>query len=294
MKSKISATKEFAAKQSVRITAEPSATHDVYRNTTPSEEITSTSYISPVRNFYQENDFQISQRDEIKEIYDQLYEISETITGDCDAADIAVQYKINKYNYIINGAYAFKVRMNGSYKKYSLDYKSYCKDYLGRSYSTVRREIIGSRVSTDLILMGFDVLPSCTSQTELLGELYGEELYDVWKAVTDEYREDQITTTVIRSVIKKDFEPIEEEPIKIPVWFPRQLYHEIDNLAIELEKSVIDTVHFLYHEVYQYHTRPKSSNPATEVLEKWQDWLHNLFSQVELVIWGEPRIIQIE
>ena len=274
--------------------AKNSATHDVYRNTTPSEEITSTSYISPVRNFYQENDFQISQRDEIKEIYDQLYEISETITGDCDAADIAVQYKINKYNYIINGAYAFKVRMNGTYKKCSLDYKSYCKDYLGRSYSTVRREIIGSRVATDLILMGFDVLPSCTSQTELLEDLYGEELYDVWKAVTDEYREDQITTTVIRSVIKKDFEPIEEEPIKIPVWFPRQLYHEINDLGIELEKSVIDTVHFLYHEVYQYHTRPKSSKVETSVVEKWTKDLQDIVYQFQIAICGEPRTIPIE
>ena len=76
MKSKTSATQEFAAKQSVRRTAEQSAVHDVYRSTTPPEEITVTSYINPVRNFYQENDFQISQRDEIQETYDQLYELS--------------------------------------------------------------------------------------------------------------------------------------------------------------------------------------------------------------------------
>ena len=271
-----------------------SATHDVYRNTTPPEEINDTSYISPLRNFYQENDFQISQRDEIQETYDQLYEISETTTGDWDAKDIAAQYNINKYTYIINGAYAFKIRLNGSYNKYSLDFKSFCKDYLGRSYSTVHREIIGSRVATDLILMGFDVLPSCTSQTELLKDLYGEELYDVWKKITDEYRQDQITTTVIRSVIKKDFEPIEEEPIKIPVWFPRQLYHEIDNLGIELEKSVIDTVHFLYHEVYQYHTRPKSSKVETSVVEKWTKDLQDIVYQFQIAICGEPRIIPIE
>ncbi len=128
--------------------------------------------------------------------------------------------------------------------------------------------MIASRVGTDLIRMGFDVLPACVSQAELLGDLYGEELYDVWKYITDEYREDQITTKVIEQVIKKDFEPIEEAPVKIPVWFPRQLYHEIDDLGIELEKSVVDTVHFLYHEVYLYHTRPKSSNPGTEVLQK--------------------------
>ena len=293
MKSKTSATQEFAAKQSVRRTAEQSAVHDVYRSTTPPEKITDTSYINPVRNFYQENDFQISQRDEIQETYDQLYELSETITGDFDAADIAVQYRINKYGYIMNGAYAFKIRLNGSYKKYSLDYKSFCKEYLKSSYSKVRREMIASRVSTDLMLMGFDVLPSCVAQAEMLEHYYGEELYDIWKAVTDEYREDQITTTVIKSVIKKN-EPIEEEPISIPVWFPRTLYHEIDDLGIELEKSVVDTVHFLYHEVYLYHTRPKSSNPGTEVLQKWQDWLHKLIHQTSIVIFGEPRIIPIE
>ncbi|MGK7896731.1 MAG: hypothetical protein AB4372_24720 [Xenococcus sp. (in: cyanobacteria)] len=47
-----------------------------------------------------------------------------------------------------------------------------------------------------LHIMGFDVLPSYTSQTKLLEDLDGEELYHVWKKVTDEYGQDQITTTV--------------------------------------------------------------------------------------------------
>ena len=272
-----------------------SPVRDVYRSTTPNpEKLLATSYIDPTRNFYQENDFQISQRNEIQETYDQLYEISETTTGDWDAKDIAAQYNINKYTYIINGAYAFKTRMNGSYKKYSLDFKSFCKDYLGRSYSTVHREIIGSRVATDLILMGFDVLPSCTSQTELLKDLYGEELYDVWKKITDEYRQDQITTTVIRSVLKKDHEPIEDEPVKVNVSLPRKLYHEIMELAIDLEKSIVDTINFLYHEVYLYHTSPKSSNPGTEVLSEWAKDLQDIVYQFQIAICGEPRIIQIE
>ncbi len=228
-----------------------------------------TTYTDPFRDIYQETDFQISQRDDIQEVYQQLHDVSETTTGDCDAKYYAMQYKVNKYSYIISGAIAWKVRRNESYKQCSLDFKSYCKDEFGSSYSKVRREMIASRVGTDLIRMGFDVLPACVSQAELLGDLYGEELYDVWKRVTDEYREDQITTNVIEQVIKKD-KPIEEAPVKIPVWFPRQLYHEIDDLGIELEKSVVDTVHFLYHEVYLYHTRPKSSNPETEVLQKWQ------------------------
>ncbi len=284
MKSKTSATHDVHR----------SAVRDVYRSTTPPEEITDTSYISPLRNFYQENDFQISQRDEIQETYDQLYEISETTTGDWDAKDIAAQYNINKYTYIINGAYAFKIRLNGSYNKYSLDFKSFCKDYLGRSYSTVHREIIGSRVATDLILMGFDVLPSCTSQTELLKDLYGEELYDVWKKITDEYRQDQITTTVIRSVLKKEHEPIEDEPVKVNVSLPRKLYHEIMELAIDLEKSIVDTIHFLYHEVYLYHTSPKSSKVDTSVLEKWTKDLQDIVYQFQIAICGEPRIIRIE
>ena len=184
--------------------------------------------------------------------------------------------------------------MNGSYKKYSLDYKSYCKEEFGCSYSKARREMIASRVSTDLILMGFDVLPSCVSQAILLKDYYGEELYDAWNAVLEEYREDQISTTTIESVLKKEHEPIEEEPISVNVSFPRKLYHEIMDLAIELEKSIVDTVHFLYHEVYLYHTSPKSSEVETSVLNKWTKDLQDIVYQFQIAICGEPRIIQIE
>ena len=274
--------------------AENSAAHDVYRSATPSEKIKSTSYIKLFRDFYQENDLEISQRDEIQEIYDQLYELAEEITSGFDAKHYAFLYRLNKYSYIINGAIAFKIRMNGSYKDHSLDYKTFCKEKFGCSYSKIRREIIASRVSTDLMLMGFDILPSCVSQAEILGELYGEELYDVWQAVTDEYREDQITTTVIQQVIKKDFEPIEEEPVKVSVSFPRKLYHEIMDLAIELEKSVVDTVHFLYHEVYLYHNRPESSKVETSVLKNWTKDLQEIVYQFQVAICGEPRVILIE
>lgn len=93
-------------------------------------------------------------------------------------------------NWVRVGLTAYRVRLYRLYKGKYPDWKSYCKDVLGKTAWHINKFIEGARATLDLIHAGFSVLPTCAAQAMKLVDCCKKThqyFADAWERVLLEF-----------------------------------------------------------------------------------------------------------
>ncbi|MGF1485912.1 MAG: hypothetical protein ACFBSE_02240 [Prochloraceae cyanobacterium] len=231
--------------------------------------------LDPFESLYtHSNDIELSKDPAIRELCDYALTMSEKIEGDFDLDYIKFEFRYNSLSFIRNGLLAFRIKSLKLYKKTHRNFKTYCKDILGESYSKVRRLINSARVAIDLIYAGFDILPENPSQCSHLEKFAGNELISKWKEVVENLG-DNLTAEKIKNFLDP---PTASEELNTSVKLPVKLYNMLLREALERGTSIITIITQICYEKFQI------ENSINEVSEKklnaWQEDLRDLTSNI--------------
>ncbi len=140
------------------------------------------------------------------------------------------------------GLIGSKIKFYRLYKR--LDYKtfnSFSEEVFGKSSWQVNREINAARVVFALLSAGFDTLPTCTAQAEVIRNFGMEELIENWQKVIETIPAHQITANAIRQLL---FAPTEKDRVMKNVKIPALDFDKIWN---EARERCCSTPQFIAH-----------------------------------------------
>ena len=229
--------------------------------------------LDPFENLYTNSDeVEISEDPAIRELNEYALNMSEKIAGDFDMDYIKFEFRYNSLSFIRNGLLAFKIKSLRLYKKTHRNFKTYCKDVLGKSYSKIRRLINSARVAIELIYAGFDILPENPSQCQHLERFKGNELIEKWQDIVENLG-DNLTAKKIEDFLDP---PTAAEELNTTVKLPVNLYKMLLELALNRDTSIITIIEEMCYERFQVEN---SNKPVSEEkLKAWREDLRDLTS----------------
>ena len=170
---------------------------------------TNSHYLAnPFDHLYQNNDVEISNRPEIKEIYSLGIDLEDKIEGDFDLDSLTFQVRYNQLAFVHTGLIAAQIKFKKLYKKTHNNFDHYSREMLGVSYWQIDDTIKATDVVMELIANGFDVLPKNVNQAEKLAHIRGSERVRMWQGIIDTYEPYEITGRTIEEYIAKQEERI--------------------------------------------------------------------------------------
>ena len=225
---------------------------------------------NPFNFLHQDFDVEISDREEIINIYDFAVNLDKKIEGDFELEDLTSWIRIDMFGFVKVGLQAFKTRALRLYKDKYNSFTEYCHKDLKRSRAYIDRQINASRVVIELIKNGFQVLPTNESQCRLLSKFTGSELIQRWRGFLETIEPHKITAQAIAEFLSDEEEVVEpeEEYIKLPGYLANYLGVQ----ALRVSRSVQELVILVLNEIFQ----PPRSKSNWRDFEKEEIWLNDL------------------
>lgn len=199
--------------------------------------------LDPFNALYQD-DAQLSDRSEIKELDQYAKDLEDKIEGDFDLSYIEFEFNYNRLAYVRNGLMLAKLKFLKLYKNFGNGtFASFCRERLKITRWQVNDNIKAARVVMELIYAGFDILPTNISQAIALASLSGSELVHAWKSVTESIEPDRITHKSIRSLV---FPPTESDIPVATIKISPTLHENIHREAAERGVSIVDLIKVMF------------------------------------------------
>jgi hypothetical protein len=163
---------------------------------------------NPFDHLYQNNDVEVSNRPEIKEIYSLGIDLEDKIEGDFNLDFLTFQVRYNQLAFVHTGLIVAQIKFKKLYKRTHATFDQYCREMLGVSYWQIDDTIKATDVVMELIANGFDVLPKNVNQAEKLAHIRGSERVKMWQGIIDTYEPYEITGRTIEEFIAKQEERV--------------------------------------------------------------------------------------
>ncbi len=169
----------------------------------------------------------------LRDLIDFGLDLEDRNSGDLEESfgHMIYQFQSDRFAFVRRGLIGSKIKFYKLYK--TLDYKtfnSFSEEIFGKSSWQVNREINAARVVFALLSAGFDVLPTCTAQAEVIKNFGMEELIENWNLVIETIPAHQITANAIRQLL---FTPTENERAMKNVKVPAVDFDKVWNEARE-------------------------------------------------------------
>ena len=169
----------------------------------------------------------------LRDLIDFGLDLEDRNSGDLEDSfgHMIYQFQSDTFAFVRRGLIGSKIKFYRLYKK--LDYKrfnNFATDVFGKSAWQINREINAARVVFALLSAGFDVLPTCTAQAEVIKNFGMEELIDNWNLVIETIPAHQITANAIRQLL---FTPTENDRAMKNVKVPAVDFEKVWNEARE-------------------------------------------------------------
>ncbi|MCT7952750.1 ribbon-helix-helix protein, CopG family [Ancylothrix sp. C2] len=124
-------------------------------------------------------------------------------------------------------------------------FKEYCTKHLNKTSTYCVRLIKAAKTTLELIIAGFDRLPTNEAQCRPLTNLTGDELTTKWQEVLDRADKSNnrnskgvITATMINEVVNGEPEPVDKKSVKISA----RSVERLEQLAKKLGKPVSELI----------------------------------------------------
>jgi hypothetical protein len=163
---------------------------------------------NPFDHIYQDNDVEISNRSEIKELEDFAIHLEDQIEGSFDLEFLTFQIRNDQLAFVRTGLIAAQIKFKKLYKETHTSFDHYSRDKLGVSYWQIDDTIKATDVVMELIANGFDVLPQNVNQGEKLAHIRGSERVRIWREITETYQPHEITGKTIEEYIARQEEKV--------------------------------------------------------------------------------------
>jgi hypothetical protein len=163
---------------------------------------------NPFDHIYQDNDVEISNRPEIKELESFAIDLENQIEGDFDLEFLTFQIRNDQLAFVRMGLIAAQIKFKKLYKETHTNFDHYSRDKLGLSYWQIDDTIKATDVVMELVANGFEVLPQNVNQGEKLAHIRGSERVRMWQGIVDTYEPYEITGKTIEEYIAKQQEKV--------------------------------------------------------------------------------------
>jgi hypothetical protein len=163
---------------------------------------------NPFDHIYQNNDVEISNRPEIKELESFAIDLEDQIEGDFDLEFLTFQIRNDQLAFVRMGLIAAQIKFKKLYKKTHRSFDHYCREMLGVSYWQIDDTIKATDVVMELVANGFEVLPKNVNQGEKLAHIRGSERVRMWQGIVDTYEPYEITGKTIEEYIARQEEKV--------------------------------------------------------------------------------------
>lgn len=222
---------------------------------------------------YRAEDCELADVPAILDIHDYMFDMAEEIQGDWfDRHDYRMNdLKYFQYSYIVIGGIYTKDKVMCTYReKGYTNYKDYCTDIYGKSYSTIRKYEIASRVAVELMSAGFDYLPQNVDQAYALRFYTGIELIEIWEQILNDIPRHQIFASSILEAIGKEKPSSQSRELRFTL--PLYAGNFVRELAAENNVSdsavLLDMIRFVMYSLYS----DRIPDPSPEDRERnWSD-----------------------
>ncbi|MDJ0719257.1 MAG: hypothetical protein QNJ54_34370 [Prochloraceae cyanobacterium] len=180
----------------------------------------------------------------LRDLIDFGLDLEDRNSGDLEDSfgHMIYQFQSDTFAFVRRGLIGSKIKFYRLYKK--LDYKrfnNFATDVFGKSAWQINREINAARVVFALLSAGFDILPTCTAQAEVIRNFGMEELIENWQKVIETIPAHQITANAIRELL---FAPTEKDRVMKNVKIPAIDFDKIWN---EARERCCSTPQFIAH-----------------------------------------------
>ncbi len=223
------------------------------------------------------NDFSEPSRPEVMEVLEEAQDIDATLSGDVDIDYVKFRIKLNDLGFVSTGLWLWKVRYFNIHKKvYNMTFKDFCKNIVGKNYTTCLDMIKASRVWLALSTRGYNLLPYSIAQCVTLYKYIDDEetFFANWELITSELQECEYSATAFASIIEG------REPKKSTViTFPLDLFDKLYNTACHVGLSIIELVRQMHYEMFG-----KVVHVPPNIIERWQLDLAVMISEQDALL----------
>ena len=239
--------------------------------------------LNPFNALYQDNS-QLSNKPEIKELDQYAKDLENQISGDFDLNYLTFEFAYNQLAFVRNGLLLAKIKFFKLYKNYGDGtFASFCREQLGKQRWQINDTIKAARVVLDLMYAGFDILPTNVSQAIVLAKFSREELIKKWRSIINILPIDKITAKSIRNLI---FPPIEKVKEVATIQIPTSVHEDIHTCAAERGLSIVDLIitmldFFINGDSSHLLQQEKNTYNYKERERIWQQDLQKLVSEGE-------------
>lgn len=190
-------------------------------------------------------------------------------------------------NWVRVGLTAYRVRLYRLYKKRYPDWKTYCKEVLGKTSWHINKIIEGAKATLDLIRAGFTVLPTCAAQAMKLVDCCKKThqyFADAWEQVLIEFPAAHLITA--NSIGVALGFPSEKSQIRVP----RELGDRLRRKALDMGMSVKEMLQDFVSEDEVVEDESTEENDETEFvgpdkIEAWEQDLEDLVREHDSQFW---------
>ena len=211
---------------------------------------------------FDNNDFPKPSRPEVMEVIEEALDIDATIEGDMDIDYIKFRVKLNDYSFVGTGLWLWKIRYFKLYKKTHKNFKDWCRDVVGKNYTTCLDMIKAARVWLALSTRGYNLLPYSIAQCVALYKYIDDEeiFFSNWELITTELEEHEYSATAFAAILEGS------KPKKSTViTFPLDLFDKLYNTACNVGLTIIELVRQMHYEMFQ-----KVACAPPDAMERWE------------------------
>ncbi len=207
----------------------------------------------------------------VVETLEEVLDIEATLSGDMDVGYIAMRIKMNDYSYVSTGLWLWKCRYYKTYLKTHKTFKEWCKDFVGKDYTTVLAMIKAALVWVQLVSMGFEILPTSIAQCVVMYEYIGDldELFNNWKYVIDNLEVHEFSKNNIKALLQGEI-----KKTNTTITFPLKLFQKLERTAFNVGISIIELVSQMHYELFQ---RVEVTPP--EAMQRWYEDLQAIVAE---------------
>ena len=183
----------------------------------------------------------------IQETLEEVLDIESTFSGDMNLEYVAHRIRMNDYSFVGSGLWLWKVRYYKSYLKTHKTFKEWCKDVPRKDYTTVLAMIKAGLVWVQLVMMGFETLPTSIAQCVVMYDYIDdpEELCSNWQYVIDNLEPHEFSKKAIKTLLQGEIKKTNTN-----IRFPLDLFKKLSDTAWSCGISIIQLVSQMYEQVF--------------------------------------------
>ena len=209
----------------------------------------------------------------ILETLEEVMDIEATLSGDMDLEYIAHRIRMKDYSFVGSGLWLWQVRYYKSYLDTHNNFKDWCKDFVGKDYTTVLAMIKAALVWVQLVTRGFEILPTSIAQCVVMYEYINDtdELCNNWQYVIDNLEPHEFSKKAIKTLLQGEIQKTNTN-----IRFPLDLFKKLSDTAWSCGISVIQLVSQMYEQLFS-----KVVRAQPEKIMRWYEDLELIVSEEE-------------